>query len=108
MDLPKIKEEKITIEMDIAFAYWLAEYLYIISNNTHQLSSLAIEMYNIIADRVNKSSKNQITLKLKMHQANFIALILSAINISDPYYAIIKNNIIAEIHKKITDEISTY
>ncbi len=101
LNLPKLKEPNIKVEIERTFAYWYAEHLLVQLVHNPELESLIAEVYNLLAERINQSTKQQIKLKLKRHQANLVWATLSSVNIGDPYYATVQNQLLQDIHQKL-------
>lgn len=101
LNLPKLKEPKITVKFERTFAYWFAEHLLVQLGHNPELASLIAEVYNLFADRINQSTKPQVKFKMKRHHANLVLQMLSGVVIADPYYNVQQQEVINQLHQKL-------
>ncbi len=117
MLMPKINEQKIKLKINRSFGIWLVDLIgqqikgqgmnLQRNDDNPVIKSILAELYNMIADRINKSDKKEISISVKRHHAHLLLKILSNMQILDPLYLAMSIKVIKEIDiKMINHEVS--
>lgn len=111
MLMPKINEQKIKLKINRSFGIWLVDLIgqqikgqgmnLQRNDDNPVIKSILAELYNMIADRINKSDKKEISISVKRHHAHLLLKILSNMQILDPLYLAMSIKVIKEIDIKM-------